>query len=205
MIHDASEWWQKRGKQRLLVAKKLGQTSSPLGWIWMGRKIGSERNACAFVERRNLDPKNNGEVKMWMNAGTGGRRDPASLLLSWPPVQLLGTAQRRWERELKSSSSRSDFLRFSDFQLTVGSNHHLSVFGPRFCVADDEGLIRVSVSLTTWFVKLCLSRCWRSSMLDPAFVPPRFVGSRRNLPGFSGLSGGTRFADYVASKFTRFL
>lgn len=31
----------------------------------------------------------------------------------------------------------------ADFQLTVGSNHHLSVFGPRFCVADDEGFIRV--------------------------------------------------------------
>ena len=55
MIHDASEWWQKRVKQRLLVAEKLGQTSSPLGWIWMGRKIGSEKNACAFVERRNPD------------------------------------------------------------------------------------------------------------------------------------------------------
>ena len=166
----------------------------------MGRKIGSERNACAFVERTN-----NGKVKMWINAGTGGRRDPASLLLSWPPVQLLGTAQRRWEKELKSSSSRSDLLLFSDFQLTVGSNHHLSVFGPRFCVADDEGLIRVSLSLTTWFVKLYLSRCWRSSMWDWAFVPPRFVGSRRNLPGFSGLSGGTRFVDYVDFKSTKFL
>ena len=142
---------------------------------------------------------------MWMNAGTGGRRDPTSLLLSWPSVQLLGTAQRRWKRELKSSSSGSNFLLFSDFQLTVGSNHHLSVFGPRFCVADDEGLIRVSLSLTTWFVKLFVSRCWRSSMWDWAFVPPRFVGSRRNLPGFSGLSGGTRFANYVAFKSTRFL
>ena len=150
---------------------------------------------------------NNGKVKIWMNAGTGGRRDPASLLLSWPSVQLLGTAQRRWERENSKVEvwSRNDFLLFSDFQLTVGSNHHLSVFGPRFCVADDEGLIRVSVSLTTWFVKLCVSRCWRSSMWDWAFVPPRFVGSRRNLPGFSGLSGGTRFADYVAFKLTRFL
>ena len=202
MIHDASKWWQKRVKQRLLVAEKLGQTSSHLGWIWMGRKIGSERNACAFVERTN-----NGKVKMWINAGTGGRRDPASLLLSWPSVQLLGTAQRRWERENSKVEvwSRNDFLLFSDFQLTVGSNHHLSVFGPRFCAADDEGLIRVSLSLTTWFVKLYLSRCWRSSMWDWAFVPPRFVGSRRNLPGFSGLSGGTRFADYVAFKFTRFL
>ena len=54
----------KRVRQRLLVAEKLGQTSSPLGWIWMGRKIGSERNGCSFVERRNLDPKNIGEVKM---------------------------------------------------------------------------------------------------------------------------------------------
>ena len=34
---------------------------------------------------------------------------------------------------------------FSDFQLTLGSNHHMSVFGPRFCVADDEGFIRVSL------------------------------------------------------------
>ena len=41
------------------------------------------------------------------------------------------------ERELTSSL-------LPDFQLTLGSNHHLSVFGPRFCVADDEGFIRVS-------------------------------------------------------------
>lgn len=31
----------------------------------------------------------------------------------------------------------------ADFQLSLGSNHHLSVFGPRFAFQDDDGFIRV--------------------------------------------------------------
>ena len=54
-----------------------------------------------------------------------------------------------WERlsagdDLKLFRKREKLFLLPDFQLTVGSNHHLSVFGPRFCVADDEGFIRVS-------------------------------------------------------------
>ena len=63
--------------------------------------------------------------------------------------ERLNAGERERTQKKVEVWSKNDFLLFSDFQLTVGSNHHLSVFGPRFCVADDEGLIRVSVSLTT--------------------------------------------------------
>ena len=97
MIHNASKWWQKRVKQRLLVAKKLGQTSSPLGWIWMGRKIGSERNACAFVERRNPDPnkqrggENVNERRYWWQE----RLSFTSSILTTSPTIGNGSAQVR--------------------------------------------------------------------------------------------------------------
>ena len=56
-----------------------------------------------------------------------------------------------WERLSAGTRllNRSEFIKtyslLPDFQLTLGSNRHMSVFGPRFCVADDEGFVRVSI------------------------------------------------------------
>ena len=61
-------------------------------------------------------------------------------------------------RNLKTTSSL-----LPDFQLTLGSNRHMSVFGPRFCVADDEGFIRVSLRCRCQVQCGICPRCWKST------------------------------------------